>query len=154
MLSPKNSRNRAVILAGAPYSLAEHNGRGHGIRLGSITAAAIFTIDGNLDDRSAGVSIRLKADPDLAFEVNFRKFEAGSNMSLWSVNNHREYAVRFCFNSDGTISPQVNQALCIGVSKSDKNTLALVKKHDSRRIEFRQDNASVRSAAATSRAEE
>ena len=154
ILQPKNLPSRAVILAGDGYTVAEHNGRGNAVRMGSSIAAAVFTIDGSPYDRSSGVAIRLKSDPDLAFEVNYRKFESGTNISLWSITGHREYSCRFTLNGDGTISPLMNRDVVFGEGTRDKNIISLVPKHASNRIEFKIDNTSWSSTAAATRAVE
>jgi hypothetical protein len=58
--------------------------------------------------------IRLASDPDLSLEVNYRKMEVNNTISLWSCDGHREWAVRWFLNNDGTLSPAQNKSLVLG----------------------------------------
>ena len=40
--------------------------------------------------------------------------EVNNTISLWSCNGHREWAVRWFLNNDGTLSPAQNKSLVLG----------------------------------------
>ncbi|GMH85605.1 hypothetical protein TrVE_jg5190 [Triparma verrucosa] len=128
-----------VILSGKPYVLKKFNGRGHQVRLGSIGKGQDFILDGNIED-NGGIALRLASDPDLSLEVNYRKYEQGSEMSLWSVSGHPEYAVRFRYYGDSTIGPLENEELRIGRAASDGGKMVLVSRNSSKKVIWKQND--------------
>ncbi len=72
-----------------------------------------------------GFALRLTSDPALSLECEGRKFNVGDRVSLWSVDGHPEWAVRWVLNDDGTVSPLNNRDVCLGVN-SGTNTPMLV----------------------------
>ncbi|GMH77173.1 hypothetical protein TrLO_g6502 [Triparma laevis f. longispina] len=134
-----STRQQGIILAGSPYVLTEHNGRGHAIRLGTILHCSEFILDGDITDNN-GIAVRLSSDPDLSLEVNFRKYTDGAELSLWSVNNHREYAVRWRYYGDGTIGPLENEELCVGRHASDGGKLILVSRDSTLKVVWKQND--------------
>jgi len=117
---------KAIVFNGPPYNLEKYNGRGRGITLGSIDDAVLFKLEGSTIEKA---NVRVDQDEDLALEINFRKLEIGTELSLWSNKNHREWACQFSFNPDRTISPYDDRALVVGV-KANTDKIILVSSTD------------------------
>jgi hypothetical protein len=142
---------RAVCARGAQYEVPPRaeipaGGSGRALTLGPVEGGGLcFLLDGRPD---SSMAVRLREDPRLALEVNWRKMEVGNQVSLWGSNDpsHRQWACRFCLNSsDGTLSPvalshigapAVPSGLALGID-SDGGSLILVLRTDvSRRLAF------------------
>mmetsp|Transcript_28452 Transcript_28452/g.37187 ORF Transcript_28452/g.37187 Transcript_28452/m.37187 type:complete len:709 (-) Transcript_28452:570-2696(-) len=127
-------RANAIILNGGPYHLKQHNGRGNGICVGSSAEALLVSMDGPCDN----MVIRIFGDEELALEVNHRKYEVGSSLSLWSCIGHKEWACRFSFNEDRTISPvnngSVMSTLAVGVEEGGQGLILVSRDDLERRI--------------------
>jgi ectoine hydroxylase-related dioxygenase (phytanoyl-CoA dioxygenase family) len=145
-----NRPNSAIVAGRNKYNLPKFNGRGQNIAVGSASSAQIFVVDGDL---STGAALRFKQDSALAMEINHRKFVAGTDVSAWSVTNHPEFACRFVFNSDRTISPADSTAVALGLSRDNK-TIELVARGSSNVMHFVGNEDVNRVAAANFEVEE
>ena len=122
---------QALFISGAVYVLP--NLKGKGCQLSVLKTASTrleppsFTRDTTLAGLGfmGGFALRLTTDPALSLECEGRKFSVGDRVSLWSVDGHPEWAVRWVLNDDGTVSPLNNRDVCLGLN-SGTNTPMLV----------------------------
>lgn len=125
-----------------PGQAGPHGGRGCGLLLGPASSAAVLSFDGPQDS----MAVRKGDDTDLALEISYRKVEVGTTLALWCVgldaDVHRDWACRFCFSADGTLSPADKPNLTSGkgpspsglvVGVNAKSELVLVKRSDKAR---------------------
>eukprot|EP00462_Mataza_sp_D1_P022061 CAMPEP_0175125886 /NCGR_PEP_ID=MMETSP0087-20121206/3550_1 /TAXON_ID=136419 /ORGANISM="Unknown Unknown, Strain D1" /LENGTH=193 /DNA_ID=CAMNT_0016407743 /DNA_START=32 /DNA_END=609 /DNA_ORIENTATION=- len=136
-LEPLGQGKKALCLAGSVYVYKKGtvNGRGQAIKVGPAKNACSLVRDGNMD----AFALRVQSDQDLALEVNFRKNEVGTPLSVWCNIGHRDWACRFSLNPDMTISPTGHSRLVLGVdlAHSPPDTLILVQDTDTaRRLVF------------------
>ena len=96
----------SLNLRGKPYKMDK--GRGRGICFGPASEAAMFIADGSIHS----MAVRVADDPELALEVNHRKFEKGNKLSAWFSKGHPEWALRFTLNADRSLSPLDNKGKC------------------------------------------
>lgn len=114
----------AITLEGNDYTIPQ--GRGHGISIGAIEDALCFRCEGNFSN----MVLRHRNDDRLALEVNYRKLEVGTKLSLWYTSGHKEWACRFTLNSETrTISPVQSPHLVLG-SGMNKQDIVLVRADD------------------------
>ena len=114
----------AIVLEGSGYSIAQ--GRGHGISIGTIEDALPFRIEGSFSN----MILRYRNDDRLALEVNYRKLEVGTALSLWYTSGHKEWACRFSLNPETrTISPLQSPHLVLGCGPN-KRQIVLVREDD------------------------
>ena len=116
-----------ISLQGSVYELPQFNGRGMGLSIEEGIPSLCFTCEG---EPSKSMAIRKSDDRALSIEVNARKFVTGSQISLWSIKGHPEWACRFSLNSDMTISPAENKEVVLGVIPFNKTQIYLVNKND------------------------
>ena len=108
---------RCLKLVGQPYKAPEHSvhgGRGNGINIQSSSSSVLPPKFVASDFNGEQFTVRLATDPDLSLEVNYRKMEANNGCSLWFIGGHREWAVRWVLNNDGTLSPAQNKSVVLG----------------------------------------
>lgn len=127
--------DKALALTGKGYVIKAAKGWGTAIRVDVATKATKFERDGDVDS----FALRVLHDKDLALEVNHRKMESGNMLSTWHCNGHRDWACKFKFNPDRTMSPAKSD-LVLGVKHGSAN-LILVQNDDLFRIVFAADEA-------------
>ena len=135
--SPRLPSNEALAFFGDLYNI-QGQGRGHGITLGGAKQALTFVFDGPADN----CAIRLADDKGLALEVNHRKMAKGSPLSLWECEKggqvHHEWACKFSYNADCTLSPAGDPDVVVGVEESAHawQLLQLVPRGDAKALIF------------------
>jgi hypothetical protein len=112
---------KALALRGDAYAVVKGaaSGRVQAIRVG-LAADALPCI---WDGPSNNFVLRSSTDESLALEVHFRKYEAGSGISLW--HSRRANPCRWMLNSNRTLSPVGRPHLVIGLHL-DGESLQLV----------------------------
>jgi len=114
----------AIVLEGNGYTIAQ--GRGHGISIGAVEDALCFRVEGSYSN----MVLRHRNDDRLALEVNYRKLEVGTALSLWYTSGHKEWACRFTLNFETrTISPVQSPHLVLGCGPN-KRQIVLVRHDD------------------------
>ena len=116
-----------IVLQGKAYDIPKANGRGMGLAIEEREPVLNFICDG---EPHVSMAIRKNDDSELSFEVSGRKFEAGVQISLWSINGHPEWACKFILNSDMTISPVNNKEVVLGIIPNKKTLIHLISKND------------------------
>eukprot|EP00940_MAST-03C_sp_MAST-3C-sp2_P000967 g967.t1 len=120
----------AVCLHGKMYQVAPNpaknqlGGRGHALKIASSDRAVAFLFDGPRDN----FTIRKVDDQDLALEINYGnwKMSVGTRLSLWSTKGHREWAKKYTWRANNSISPAESPSQALGVRKSSGDALVLV----------------------------
>jgi len=125
--------DKSINFVGKEYELPQYKGRGIGIQFNNKGKNVSFVADGDPADRSSGIALRVSDDRGLALEVNHRKFQSGTDLSLWCSIGHPEWCCRFVLNSNRTFSPVNNRDLVVG---SVKSKLKLVHKNSRDAIMF------------------
>ncbi|CAK9063091.1 unnamed protein product, partial [Durusdinium trenchii] len=142
---PEKHRNQAVNFHPKEHQVIPEpgkkglGGRGHGIFLGPLSTAPLLFADGPPER----MAVRRDDDRDLALEVNHRKFKVDNPLSFWAngfgENCKREWAAKFCLHSDGTISPESQDHLVLGVRLNEHGvpSVVLVEARAERRLALR-----------------
>jgi hypothetical protein len=117
----------SISLQGSVYDMPKFNGRGMGLSIEEGAPSLRFICDGEI---GKSMALRKSDDRGLSLEVNSRRFVLGSQISLWSINEHPEWACRFCLNSDLTISPLNNKEVVLGILSSNRTQIYLVNRSD------------------------
>eukprot|EP01052_Picozoa_sp_SAG31_P046661 SAG31_NODE_9009_length_1349_cov_0.922400_1_plen_392_part_10 len=146
LLTSSHGGRSAIATRGQLYEVPKSaqlpsGGRGQGLMVASVEVGQFFTFDGDI---TVGAAVRLRDDPALALEVDWRKYEVGTRVSLWASGDpsHRQWAHRFKLNDDHTLSPighRVGPAVPPGfvLGVADGGLILVVQDDLARRIIFR-----------------
>ena len=95
-----------ICTRGNMYDIPKYKGRGIALCIGPARDCVDFLLVKNKIGSQRTIVLRKSDDPELALEVNFRKYSQIENpLSLWSNKGHADWACRFMFNKDQTLAP-------------------------------------------------
>lgn len=139
---------KALVVAGATH---EHDFEVDGsplhglwapLQVGLANDACEFNVEGNL---ASGARISIKSEPRMWLENDHGRFEKDVPIHAWGCIEHPEWVKTYKLNADGTMSPEGNGDLVLGVHREGGVAkVVFVERGDSlRRIIFggAEDNA-------------